>query len=87
MQGPPTQLLPGLQSVMTIYTSYRADPGDPEKNARRAAQNPNASANPAGGANAGANAGENAGSNAPGQGGAAAAPQPDCAVEDSERRF
>ena len=69
MEGPPIQLLPGLLSVLTIYTSYRADPGDPEKNARRAAQNPNANPNPTGG--------ENAGANTPGQGGAATAPEPE----------
>lgn len=34
LEGPPPQVLPGLQSVLTIYTSYRTDPGDPEKNQR-----------------------------------------------------
>ena len=34
LEGPPLQVLPGLQSVLTIYTSYRTDPGDPEKNQR-----------------------------------------------------
>ncbi len=34
LEGPPIEVLPGLESVLTIYTSYRADPGDPEKNAR-----------------------------------------------------
>jgi competence protein ComGC len=34
--GPPVQVLPGLESVLTIYTSYRTDPGDPQKAANNA---------------------------------------------------
>lgn len=53
--GSPLQVLPGLASVLTIYTSYKSDPGDPEKRARNNQNagnnqnaNPQGSNNPAG---------------------------------------
>ncbi|MHC4899537.1 MAG: hypothetical protein ACYTGW_20795, partial [Planctomycetota bacterium] len=51
-------LLPGLESVLTIYTSWVLDPGDPEKQAQRGNNPGNDAGAGAGAGNANAGAGE-----------------------------
>lgn len=58
-EGPPVQVLPGLESALTIYTSYRTDPGDPEKMARNGTAPPGGNS-PASGTGPGAGEGETA---------------------------
>ncbi len=72
-----SRVIPGLESVLTVYTALAFDPGDPEENARQAAANRASGANPAGtnpgGANAGGAASGTGGAQAgavPGAGGA-----------------
>ena len=73
------RVLRGLESVLTIWTSLQFDPGDPDKNARRAAMGSsgagggNAGAGNAGAGSAGGNA---AGGSGGGSGGGAPAGQP-----------
>jgi hypothetical protein len=69
------KVIRGLESVLTVWTSLRYDPGDPEKNARRAAKRSDPTAAP-GGVNPASPGGANAGSGKAGDSGNAAQADP-----------